>query len=174
MRLSLAAPPPYDQLAILRPDMNDFAPRLVTRSINRHSGSAQSRTLYTLKHQMNKLIPALALTALCSVAHALPVAAVDHGFLTGSYFRGGSPSARNAYVIGVLDGFSYSPVFGAPDTKIDKLQDCIGTMHADAQQLGGVVDHYLDTHPESLKDRMQPVILRAMRQACASHGITID
>jgi hypothetical protein len=105
---------------------------------------------------MNKLIPALALTALCSVAHALPVAAVDHAFLTGKIFRGGSPSARNAYVIGIIDGFSYSPAFGA------------------AQQLGGVVDSYLDAHPEALTDRMQPIVLRAMRQACASHGSAID
>ena len=172
MKLSLAA----SLLIGLRPVITTQAisRRVVARNINRHSSGAQSRTLYTRKHQMNKLIPALALTALCSVAQALPVAAVDHGFLTGSFFRGGSASARNAYVIGVLDGFSYSPVFGAPDAKIGKLQDCIGAMHVDAQQLGGVVDHYLDAHPESLKDRMQPIILRAMRQACASHGITID
>jgi hypothetical protein len=123
---------------------------------------------------MNKLIPALALTALCSVAHALPVAAVDHAFLTGKIFRGGSPSTRNAYVIGIIDGFSYSPAFGAPDAKIDKLQACIGVMHADAQQLGGAVDSYLDAHPEALTDRMQPIVLRAMRQACASHGSAID
>jgi hypothetical protein len=123
---------------------------------------------------MNKLIAALALTALCSSAHALPVADVDQGFLTGKAFRGGSPSNRNAYVIGVLDGFSYSPVFGAPGTKAGKLQVCIGAMHADAQQLGALVDHYLDTHPESLDQRMQPVILRALREACASHGVAID
>src|SRR5580698_4550095 len=123
---------------------------------------------------MNRSMAAALLFTLCSIAHASPASDINNGFLTGKSFRSGSQSMRTAYVIGVLDGFSYSPVFGAPDTKIDKLQDCIGTMHADAQQLGGVVDHYLDTHPESLKDRMQPVILRAMRQACASHGITID
>ena len=81
---------------------------------------------------------------------------------------------RAAYVIGILDGFSYSTVFGAPDTKIEKLRRCIGAMNANTRQVGTIVDQYLDAHPESWNEKMQPIVLRAMRQACATHGIAID
>lgn len=81
---------------------------------------------------------------------------------------------RTAYVIGVLDGFSYAPAFGAPDAKIGKLRRCIGTMHADARQIGTIVDKYLDAHPESWSEQMQPIVLQAMRQACVTNGEAID
>jgi hypothetical protein len=123
---------------------------------------------------MNRSLAAIALITLCSVAHASPATDTNNAFLTGKMFRGGSPSLRTAYVIGVLDGFSYAPVFGAPDTKIEKLQRCIGTMHADAQQVATIIDKYLDAHPDSWNEKMQPIVLRAMRQACATNGATID
>ena len=117
---------------------------------------------------------AAVLITLCSVAHASPASDTNNGFLTGKFFRGGSQSLRTAYVIGVLDGFSYAPAFGAPDTKIEKLQRCIGTMHADARQVGTIIDKYLDAHPDSWNEKMQPIVLRAMRQACATNGTAID
>jgi hypothetical protein len=117
---------------------------------------------------------AVALITLCSVAHASPASDKNNGFLTGKFFRGGSQSLRTAYVIGVLDGFSYAPAFGAPDAKIEKLQRCIGAMHADAGQVGTIIDKYLDAHPESWNDKMQPIVLRAMQQACATSGTAID
>ncbi len=123
---------------------------------------------------MNKLLAALTLATLCSAAHALPAQSAENGFLTGDYFRGGSPSLRTAYVIGILDGFSYAHAFGAPESKVSKLETCIGTMHADAKQLGGIVDHYLDAHHESWGEKMQPIVLRAMREACTAHGVAID
>jgi hypothetical protein len=124
---------------------------------------------------MNKsTAAALALITLCSIAHASPASDINNGFLTGKSFRGGSQPMRTAYVIGVLDGFSYAPVFGAPDTKIEKLRRCIGTMHADARQVGTLVDQYLDAHPESWSEQMQPIVLRAMRQVCTTHGTAID
>jgi hypothetical protein len=128
---------------------------------------------------MNKLIAALTLTALCSFAQAATAASAApantyRGFLTGKYYRGGSPQTRTAYVIGVLDGFSYAPAFGAPNTKIGKLQLCISAMQIDAKQLSTVVDQYLDAHPESWGEQMQPIVLRAMRQTCATHGNALD
>ena len=117
---------------------------------------------------------ALALIALCSTAQASPPSDVNDGFLTGTFFRGGSQSMRAAYVIGILDGFSYATVFGAPDSKIEKLRRCIGAMNANTRQVGTIVDQYLDAHPESWNEKMQPIVLRAMRQACATHGMAID
>jgi hypothetical protein len=114
------------------------------------------------------------LMTLCSIAHASPAADINNGFLTGKSFQSGSQSMRTAYVIGVLDGFSYAPVFGAPDTKIEKLRQCIGAMHADARQVGTIVDKYLEANPDSLSLQMQPIVLRAMRQVCATHGMTVD
>jgi hypothetical protein len=123
---------------------------------------------------MNRSLTAAALITLCSVAHASPAPDTNNGFLTGKLFQGGSQSLRTAYVIGVLDGFSYSSAFGAPDAKVGKLQRCIGTLHADARQVGSIIDQYLGAHPESLNEKMQPVVLRAMRQACAASGAAID
>ena len=82
------------------------------------------------RHQMNKSMAALALIALCSTAQASPASDADDGFLTGKFFRDGSQSMRAAYVIGILDGFSYATVFGAPDAKIEKLRRCISGMNA--------------------------------------------
>ncbi len=123
---------------------------------------------------MNKLIAAVTLATLCSAAHAIPTQVAESGFLTGDYFRGGSPSLRTAYVIGILDGFAYAQAFGAPKSKINKLQTCIGTLHADAKQLGEVVDHYLDAHHEAWGEKMQPIVLHAMQETCAAHGVAID
>jgi hypothetical protein len=123
---------------------------------------------------MNRSLAAAALITLCSVAHASPAPETTNGFLTGKLFQGGSQSLRTAYVIGVLDGFSYSSAFGAPDAKVGKLQRCIGTLHADARQVGTIIDKYIDAHPESLTEKMQPVVLSAMRQACAASGAAID
>lgn len=123
---------------------------------------------------MKRSLAAVALITLCSIAHASPASDTNNGFLTGKQFRGGSPSLRSAYVIGVLDGFSYAPAFGAPDKKTAKLQRCVGAMHADARQIGTVIDQYLDAHPDSWNEKMQPIVLRAMRQACATNGTAID
>jgi hypothetical protein len=123
---------------------------------------------------MNRSIAAAALLALCSVAQANPVPETNNGFLTGKQFQGGSQSLRTAYVIGVLDGFGYAPTFGAPDAKVAKLQRCIGALHADARQMGTIIDKYIEAHPDTLNEKMQPVVLRAMRQACASSGNVID
>jgi hypothetical protein len=87
------------------------------------------------QHQMKKSMAALALIALCSTAQASPPSDVNDGFLTGTFFRGGSQSMRAAYVIGILDGFSYATVFGAPDSKIEKLRRCIGAMNANTRQV---------------------------------------
>jgi len=130
--------------------------------------------LSSRRPQMNKLLATALLATLCSAAHALPAQAPDSGFLTGEYFRGGSPSLRTAYVIGVLDGFSYAHAFGAPVSKTSKLQTCMAAMHADARQLGDVVDQYLDAHHELWGEKMQPIGLRAMRATTATHGVTID
>ncbi|WP_147408574.1 Rap1a/Tai family immunity protein [Paraburkholderia fungorum] len=123
---------------------------------------------------MNRSLAAVALIAFCSLVQASPASEPSNGFLTGKLFRGGSQSLRTAYVIGVLDGFSYAPAFGAPDTKIGKLQRCVGAMHADARQIGTIVDQYLDAHPDSWNEKMQPIVLRAMRQACATSGNAVD
>lgn len=123
---------------------------------------------------MNRSLAAVALLTFCSVAHASPAPDTNNGFLTGKLFQGGSQSLRTAYVIGVLDGFSYAPVFGAPDGKVGKLQRCIGALHIDAKQVGTVVDKYLVAHPESVNEKMQPIVLRAMQQMCATSGSAID
>ncbi len=126
---------------------------------------------------MNKLIAAVTLATLCSAASAAPTApppVAESGFLTGAYFHGGSASLRTAYVIGILDGFTYAQAFGAPKSKINKLETCIGTLHADAKQLSEVVDQYLDAHHDVWSEKMQPIVLRAMRETCAAHGVTID
>ena len=145
------------------------------------AAAASSQWRHTIAHpillnrqQMNKSIAALALIALCSTAQASPASDADNGFLTGNYFRGGSQSMRAAYVIGILDGFSYSTVFGAPDARVEKLRRCIGAMNANTRAVGTIVDQYLDAHPESWNEKMQPIVLRAMRQACATHGVAID
>jgi hypothetical protein len=123
---------------------------------------------------MNKLLAAAAVLTLCSVAYASPAPEANNGFLTGKLFQGGSQSLRTAYVIGVLDGFTYAPAFGAPDAKAAKLQRCIGTLHADAKQMGTMIDQYLSAHPEALNQKMQPIVLSAMRQACAASKAAID
>jgi hypothetical protein len=123
---------------------------------------------------MKKSLAALALIAICSAAHATPPSDANDGFLTGKFYRSGTQAMRAAYVIGMLDGFSYSPAFGAPDTKIEKLRRCISGIHANTKQVGVIVDQYLDAHPESLDQKMQPIVLNAMRQACSSHGLSID
>lgn len=123
---------------------------------------------------MNRTLAAVALATLCSVAHAGPAPETNNGFLTGKLFQGGSQSLRTAYVIGVLDGFSYSTAFGAPDAKVARLQRCIGKLHADARQVGNIIDTYLSAHPEEQGEKMQPIVLRAMRQTCAGSGSAID
>ncbi|WP_144156729.1 Rap1a/Tai family immunity protein [Paraburkholderia sp. BCC1885] len=123
---------------------------------------------------MNKSLAALALVALCSTVQAAPASDADDGFLTGKFFRSGSEAMRAAYVIGMLDGFSYSTALGAPDAKIEKLRHCISGMNANTKQVGTIVDQYLDAHPESWGEKMQPIVLRAMRQACSAHGLALD
>jgi hypothetical protein len=124
---------------------------------------------------MNKsTVAALALITFGLPAYASPASDINSGFLNGKSFQSGSQSMRTAYVIGIIDGFSYAPMFGAPDAKVVKLRQCVGTLNADAKQLGIIVDQYLVAHPESLSQQMQPVVLHAMQQACASRGVKID
>jgi hypothetical protein len=121
---------------------------------------------------MNRSLAAVALVTLCSIAHASPASDTNNGFLTGKLFRGGSPSLRTAYVIGMLDGFSYAPAFGAPDKKTAKLQLCVGAMHADAESPKARPPHGKSA-PSSINTSMR-IPTRGMRRCnrsfCARCG----
>jgi hypothetical protein len=122
---------------------------------------------------VKKIIP-LAMLTLCATAHALPIIGVEHGFLTGTDYKKGNPGERASYVMGVVDGFYYSPIFGAPYTKIDKVQICLDKLAPTAAQVAGIVDHYMETNPGILHDQMQPIVLGAIRNVCAARGTPID
>jgi hypothetical protein len=125
---------------------------------------------------MRKIIACIALAA--SIAPSVALAQgipVSHGFLSGNRFRGYPEIAQRGYIMGVIDGFLFSPVLGAPVRRPSEMSACLFTnMQATDAQVLAIVNRYLDKNPAAWGDDMHSLVFRAVREACTSRGLSLD
>lgn len=110
---------------------------------------------------------------LCMVLVALtvgPLAAQDapvsiqNGFITGLQFRDLMPNQKRTYTMGVVDGLFLAPLFGAPESGVLWLRECVVGMTD--EQISMIVSRFLERHPERWHESMHGIVYGAMRDAC--------
>lgn len=94
---------------------------------------------------------------------------VKRGFYSGSDYRNAPASARQVYVMGLIDGMFYSPMLGAPKKSVMPLEQCASTMQS--PQLMAIADQYTARHPETWDLDMNGTFVLAMGEVCSQRGI---
>ena len=89
---------------------------------------------------------------------------LSRGFVSGNQYRGLSEVAKNGYVMGLLDGFQFSPIFDGNQRRIDALNECLGTSRSD--QWMTLLDNYLTQHPERWHWGAHVLMYNALREVC--------
>lgn len=99
-------------------------------------------------------------------APAIPrrLAQVEPGFLTGNRFQSYPRGDRVVYVMGAIDGFLLSPVFGAPKAETAWLEGCILGMQSG--QALAIIEKWMGENPQRWHEPMHASVFAAMRQSC--------
>lgn len=90
---------------------------------------------------------------------------VRHGFFTGNDYRQQDDSYRSTYLMGVIDGFLFSPMFGAPkDGPLRRVELCVAGMQS--SQVMALVDGFLLTRPVQWHEDMHSLTYQALLASC--------
>jgi hypothetical protein len=89
---------------------------------------------------------------------------IAKGFGIVKIYRGESEAFRIGYVTGVMDGIALAPMFGAPETNMKWVNNCLVGM--DGNQVTAIVDKYLKDHPESWHVQLNALVYSALIDVC--------
>ncbi|MDQ0627140.1 hypothetical protein [Paraburkholderia graminis] len=116
---------------------------------------------------MKRLLASIALAALCATAQA--------SFLDGNTYRQLSGPQKLGYIEGSIDGLlSAGGMARVKLARVDQLNQCLSTMHANSMQVRAIVDRYVEANPEYWGDGMTNTVWLAMRDACQKAGSPLD
>jgi len=108
---------------------------------------------------------AILILSLC--ASAQEDISIARGFLDGNSYQELSFTAKVNYAMGIADGFLTAPMFGAPESNVDWLNNCMGKMMSN--QLVAIFDQYVQANPAQWHYSMNMLSLMAMESACESY-----
>ena len=86
---------------------------------------------------MRNIAAALALTCIVASSHAAGLVDVNGGWMSGNDYRQNNLPTKKAFVAGLVSGYYYVPVSGAPTTRVDKLALCTSPTFASSALFGG-------------------------------------
>ncbi len=111
---------------------------------------------------MNRLI-VLAVACLAVTAEA---DVVDYwpGRMDGNEWRRLSENIKTGYVVGIIDGFYFSLIFGAEGKTLDDLHECIA--NKPSAQMKAIVQKYHTDHPEMWDQPMSRIVTGALDEIC--------
>jgi hypothetical protein len=89
---------------------------------------------------------------------------IPNGFVTGNAYRRLSSAERLAYVMGATDTMMAAPIFGAPESKMRWLSQCLPGM--EGEQVRALVDKYLEDNPVKWNFPATALVFSAFREAC--------
>ena len=116
---------------------------------------------------MKLLLMSVAVLILSLCASAQEQIGISRGFLDGNSYQELSFTAKNSYAMGITDGFFVAPMFGAPESSVDWLINCMGRMKSN--QLVAILDQYVQANPVQWHYSMNMLSLLAMESACESY-----
>jgi hypothetical protein len=93
---------------------------------------------------------------------------VEQGYIAGTHYRDMVESARGMYVMGVVDGFLASTMFGGSHPRALWLKSCITGVNTG--QLVAIIDRFISEHPERWDQGMHVLVYSALLDACAERG----
>ena len=87
------------------------------------------------------------------------------GQMDGNWYGKHTDDSRTGYVVGVIDGFYFSPVFGASQEGMNDIHDCLGDKKP-GNQMRAIVDKYHAEHPEEWDRPMSEIVKNAVFEIC--------
>ena len=113
---------------------------------------------------MKKLVLALCLVLLPSVAMTVPMLVVPRGYWDGYDWKDGKAD-REAYTRGVVDGMLFASEAERNGTySLKWLKPCLSGRSI--AQIQKAIQHEIDFHPDALHDGMHIITYRALIRAC--------
>ena len=92
-----------------------------------------------------------------------PVSAL-HGYQTGNGYLQMPDSQRNAYVMGLFDGFMSSTIIGGDVTVAERVKSCMSGMKSN--QVMVIFDKYLRDKPPAWHEDSNILFLQAISHVC--------
>lgn len=102
-------------------------------------------------------------TFLVSTAVAQPVA-INNGFGTGEDYLKMDTSEQRAYAMGVVNGMLLAPLFGAPKSKMLRIENCLVGMTD--SQVAAILAKYLRDNPGRWHETPHAPMLAALMENC--------
>lgn len=117
-----------------------------------------------MEYRMLCLAMSLALVSASSSAQDVYI---HNGFMKAESYLGLPDARRSAYVMGLIDGFLFSPGFGASEQKVTWLHDC--TVGMSEGQITAVIDQYIRANPIMWQQPVHVLANNALRAACPAN-----
>lgn len=139
----------------------DKLPTEVNPSVSTHGAIWRSG-----RHGMNRrnLAGFLALCVFGLMAEGgTSVVTVRSGFIKGQEFLQSSESRQRAYVMGLMDGFSFAPLLCLGDT-LPRIEACVEDM-SDVE-ITAILNRFLRDHPERLHESSNQLMYTALLEVC--------
>ena len=115
-----------------------------------------------------EILRIFSLVAMVAAGYSAESAAQDvyihNGFVSGNDYRGWSSTAKERYVIGLIEGMLLAPFFGASKEQLSWLEECATGMTS--SQIVAILDKYLDENPARWHEDMHALGYVAMKDAC--------
>jgi hypothetical protein len=88
---------------------------------------------------------------------------IQNGFGTGRDFMNMTEIERRAYAMGVVNGVTLPPLFGATQQQLAWFDACTDTMSD--RQVARIIFEYLADNPQSWAEQLHVLTISALRQA---------
>jgi hypothetical protein len=105
----------------------------------------------------------LALSADLCFADAPPIM-LNIGFISGQQYLAMDERSKRGYAMGLIDGMFIAPIFGAPQSKLDRFGKCTGGMTD--EQVAAILTKYLREHPAHWHESAHTQMYAALLEAC--------
>lgn len=94
------------------------------------------------------------------------------GFLAGNSYLELPSDQRTLYIMGLVDGFYFAPVLGAPRTAQSDLlwvEECVQARMNN--QISAMVDKFLTDHPERWNEPMNKLLYETFVEMCPGNPV---
>ena len=89
---------------------------------------------------------------------------IHRGFIKGNDYLKAETGKRRFYGMGIIDGITLAPFFGAPKSKMIWFEKCVENMTDN--QVEAIITNYLENHPGEWHHDLHLITLNAFQESC--------
>lgn len=113
---------------------------------------------------MKRVLIILVLLTFINVYASQQKVSISRGFFTGKDYFEMSDGEKRAYATGAINGMLVSPLFGAPEDRVNWLKTC--TVKLSDEETSAILSKYILSDPNQMTLSLNVVTYNALKHAC--------